>query len=423
MSTLLHLETKTAPQAGFIPVGSRLPQRERPHGAPARTAHPPVPPMVHDVLRSPGQPLDAATRDFMEPRFGHDFGKVRVHTDVKAAESARAVGALAYTVGRDVVFGTRRYEPGTTAGRRLLAHELAHVVQQGAADAAAPVPQAIGAAAALAESEAGRAATRVAQGGWGAVSAKAEPGTLQRQEAEDEGRLRLQDPGFGQGLGFRPPRIGFDLPQLQLDPQIAMQMRAIQFARGLLSIENIMAAAGQIGTAGYGASSLAAPAPSLAPPPGQLGGGGPAPAGGFGQPLPAHPPLVPRGRGPETPRAATVGDLMQAVLKIPAVQSGVERLRTQAQSELRTNWESLSGGERVLVITQGVVMSAGIIAGVASDPEATRFVLDRVQGQNIPIPGLPMTFQFNMTGPDQRLLIGLDVGALLPARSGFGARK
>jgi hypothetical protein len=422
MSTLLHLQAITAPQTGFIPVASRLPQRERPPGAPARTAHPHVPPIVHDVLRTPGQPLDPATRDFMEPRFGHDFGRVRVHTDAKAAESARAVGALAYTVGRNVVFGAKRYEPETTAGRRLLAHELTHVVQQGAA-ASASVPQAIGAAAAPAEREAGQAAARVAQGGSGAVSAKAEPGTLQRQEAEDEGRLRLQDPGLGQGLGFRPPRVGFDLPQLQLDPQIAMQMRAIQFARGLLSIENIMAAAGQIGTAGLGAGSSATPvtAPSLVPPPGQLGGGGP--AGGLGQPLPARPPLVPPGRGPETPRAATVGDLMQAVLKIPAVQAGVERLRTQAQSELRTNWQSLSGGERALVITQGVVMSAGIIAGVASDPGATRFVLDRVQGQNIPIPGLPMTFQFNLTGPDQRLLIGLDVGALLPARSGFGARR
>jgi len=320
-----------------------------------------------------------------------------------------------------VVFGAGQYAPGITAGQRLLAHELAHVVQQGAAASAAAVPRAIGAASSPAEREAERAGERVAQGRWGALSAKAEPGTLQRQEAEDEGRLRLQDPGFGQGLGFRPPRIGFDLPQLQLDPQIAMQMRAIQFARGLLSIENIMTAAGRIGTTGFGASPSAAPAPSLAAPPGQLGGGGP--AGGLGQPLPARPPLVPRGRGPETPRAATVGDLMQAVLKIPAVQAGVERLRTQAQSELRTNWQSLSGGERALVITQGVVISAGVIAGVASDPEATHFVLDRVQGQNIPIPSLPMTFQFNLTGPDQRLLIGLDVGALLPAGSGFGRRR
>jgi hypothetical protein len=89
-----------------------------------------VPPIVHDVLRSSGQPLDAATRAFMEPRFGHDFGQVRVHTDAKAVESARAVKALAYTVEKDVVFGAGQYEPETNEGRRLLAHELTHVVQQ-----------------------------------------------------------------------------------------------------------------------------------------------------------------------------------------------------------------------------------------------------------------------------------------------------
>jgi hypothetical protein len=66
----------------------------------------------------------------MEARFGHDFGRVRVHTDTRAAESARAVNALAYTVGRDVVFGAGRYTPETGEGERLVAHELAHVVQQ-----------------------------------------------------------------------------------------------------------------------------------------------------------------------------------------------------------------------------------------------------------------------------------------------------
>jgi hypothetical protein len=90
-----------------------------------------VPSIVHDVLRSPGAPLDAETRAFMEPRFSHDFSRVRVHTDSRAAESARAVGALAYTVGRNVVFGAGQYTPTTGSGRRLLAHELTHVVQQG----------------------------------------------------------------------------------------------------------------------------------------------------------------------------------------------------------------------------------------------------------------------------------------------------
>ncbi|HEX4696962.1 MAG TPA: DUF4157 domain-containing protein [Candidatus Udaeobacter sp.] len=92
--------------------------------------HSSVPPIVPEVLRSPGQPLDSTTRAFIEPRFGYDFSKVRVHTDTKAAESARAVNALAYTVGRDVVFETGRYSPTSEPGQRLLAHELAHVVQQ-----------------------------------------------------------------------------------------------------------------------------------------------------------------------------------------------------------------------------------------------------------------------------------------------------
>ncbi len=89
-----------------------------------------VPPIVQDVLRSSGKPLDAATRAYMEPRFGHDFSGVRVHTGVKAAESARALNAKAYTVGRNIVFENGRPAPNTDDGRRLLAHELTHVVQQ-----------------------------------------------------------------------------------------------------------------------------------------------------------------------------------------------------------------------------------------------------------------------------------------------------
>jgi len=89
-----------------------------------------APSTVHEVLRSPGQPLDLATRAFMEPRFDHDFSAVRVHTNQGAAESARSVSALAYTVGNHVVFAPGQYQPATTAGQRLIAHELAHVVQQ-----------------------------------------------------------------------------------------------------------------------------------------------------------------------------------------------------------------------------------------------------------------------------------------------------
>ena len=103
---------------------SPLPGGERVKGEGA------VPPIVHEVLRSPGQPLDTTTRMFMEPRLGYDFSQARVHTDAKAAESAQAVKALAYTVGREVVFTDGQYAPTTTAGRQLIAHELTHVVQQ-----------------------------------------------------------------------------------------------------------------------------------------------------------------------------------------------------------------------------------------------------------------------------------------------------
>jgi hypothetical protein len=90
-----------------------------------------APPIVHEVLSAPGRPLDAETRTFMETRLGHDFGHLRVHTDARAAESAQALGAAAYAVGRDVVFAAGRYDPGSDAGRRLLAHELVHTMQQG----------------------------------------------------------------------------------------------------------------------------------------------------------------------------------------------------------------------------------------------------------------------------------------------------
>jgi Domain of unknown function (DUF4157) len=92
-----------------------------------------APPIVNDVLRSPGRPIDPRTRSVLEPRFGRDFGNVRVHTEGLASQSAEALMARAYTVGRDIAFRRGEYAPDTIAGRSLLAHELAHVVQQGQA--------------------------------------------------------------------------------------------------------------------------------------------------------------------------------------------------------------------------------------------------------------------------------------------------
>lgn len=93
-----------------------------------------APPSVDQVLSSPGRPLESALRQDMEQRFGHDFSRVRVHSGGVAEQSAQEVKAHAYTVGHNIVFGAGRFAPVTHDGRRLIAHELTHVVQQSGAD-------------------------------------------------------------------------------------------------------------------------------------------------------------------------------------------------------------------------------------------------------------------------------------------------
>ena len=120
------LEREATRIAGRVTNGSELGTDTVPRLT--TTAH--LPPAEHANVRSRGQELDRPTRRTFEGRLGHDFGSVRVHTDARAAASARELGALAYMVGPNIVFGEGEYAPSTPAGRRLLAHELVHVVQQ-----------------------------------------------------------------------------------------------------------------------------------------------------------------------------------------------------------------------------------------------------------------------------------------------------
>ena len=152
-----------------------------------------APPEVHQALRSGGQPLPADTRGLMESRFAHDFSRVRVHTEAGAARTARALDARAYTVGRDIVFAPGEYAPQTAAGRHLLAHELAHTIQQGGLSS--PPLQArlrMDAPSDAAETAAARAADAVMRGGPAPALAPVSAGTLQRARtctrgAESEG--------------------------------------------------------------------------------------------------------------------------------------------------------------------------------------------------------------------------------------------
>jgi hypothetical protein len=131
-----------------------------------------VPPVVHEVLRSIGSLLDAPSREFFELRFGHDFSRVRVHVSPRAAQSADAVGALAYTVGSDVVFAAGQFAPHSPSGRHLLAHELTHVVQQSAAPASTPISMSVSSDD-LFEREADHIADRITDGIPGSAGAPA----------------------------------------------------------------------------------------------------------------------------------------------------------------------------------------------------------------------------------------------------------
>jgi hypothetical protein len=143
---------------------------------------PPVPNLIHEVLASPGRPVDAATRAFFEPRFGYDFGHVRVHDDARASTSARFIDAQAYTVGSHVVFGPQAFHPESEHGRRLIAHEFAHVVQQRGAVSGGdtPVVNRLSHPGERAETEAEAASALVLSGLTPRLLGVSEGGVLQR---------------------------------------------------------------------------------------------------------------------------------------------------------------------------------------------------------------------------------------------------
>jgi len=167
-----------------------------------------APPSVHAALSSPGQPLPPALQENMGQRFGHDFSRVRVHTDSKAAESARAVNALAYTVGQDVVFAEGSYTPHLQQGSKLLAHELAHVIQQDRGGASQPALQ----GGALEQHADAAASTFVSGSGSITVSGASAVG-LARQPIEKKRRLREMlnlDPSKPQDR-----QLGFELDLIE----------------------------------------------------------------------------------------------------------------------------------------------------------------------------------------------------------------
>lgn len=148
---------------------------------------------VNHVLQSSGKPLDEQVRGRFEPRFGHDFSEVRIHTDSTAAHSAEALSAEAYTAGPHIIFGSGRYAPGSAEGRQLLTHELAHVAQQ-LPWTGTSGPVRLSHPASSAELAAERSADRIDAGLEAAPAGIAEPGVMYRTIKDD---LRKAIAGWG----------------------------------------------------------------------------------------------------------------------------------------------------------------------------------------------------------------------------------
>ena len=147
-------------------------------------------------MKTPGRPLDVDTRAFFETRLGHDFSDIRVHTDARSAQSAREIRARAYTLGHDIVFGEGRFAPSSRQGRKLLAHELTHVIQQGEQSTSRMQPLATSS---IYEHEAHAASEAIDQGRRAPrISQTVARGSLQRDPdptVPQEGRPDVPKPG------------------------------------------------------------------------------------------------------------------------------------------------------------------------------------------------------------------------------------
>jgi len=211
MSARLH-QAKAAPAlSSFAAQTSPLVQQPKPADKSATQD----PAMLREVLVSgSGQPLDPPTRAFMEPAFGYNFSRVRVHADAKAAQSARSINARAYTVRSHIIFGPGRFAPDKPDGQRLLAHELTHVVQHGMGagrSGAVTIERA--------EAEARRTATALPLGRVAPISEYVPPGALLMQSEEEPApaeETEEEEPGFWGTIG------GGLMGEFNEDPNFAM---------------------------------------------------------------------------------------------------------------------------------------------------------------------------------------------------------
>ncbi|HSK80355.1 MAG TPA: DUF4157 domain-containing protein [Thermoanaerobaculia bacterium] len=363
----------------------------------------------------PGRPLDPEARAMLEPRFGRDLGAVRVHDGLEAAEAAQAAEARAFTMGRDVVFSPGQYAPGTPGGRRLLAHELAHVVQQSgsasppavqrspwdvnppqpAAQAAEPTAGAqrpalveIGATDLISSQDPRLAefaktvqgaltptSTVYVTGFWDASTATTEGG-FQRGDAEQ--RAKLAKTALS-ALGIPPKNIvtGAMDRNLLSDPS-GSPAGLVRIAFHPMGFQLPQVAPGP-------KQPVPSPRIPTAPPP--IPRASPR--------LPSAPPSMstpPAGLPKEVkPRKGETGDVAKAVLALPPVKEALDKAKEKALKDFK----ALPLEGKIGLITGAVAIAAGAAAGLATHPDVAKELLEKADGLEIPLPlpGVPGKFK------------------------------
>lgn len=342
-------------------------------------------------VKGAGGPLPHIDR--IQPLFGHhDLSEVKSHTGSQAQSASRAIHAQAYTTGDHIAFSK-------TPDIRLAAHEAAHVIQQ---RSPLSLENGVGKTGDAYERQADAVADAVSKG-QSAESLLGQPKTL-NQPVEDLQRKPIQmENGEGdQGSqGYSPSsesyNFGMDF-RFRMDPEI--QQMALNYMLRRLDPSHIRSTLTEIGpqSAGEGADVLS------------------------NMPQPEAPqPIVPRGAGPERPRAGSAGDVGSALSRVPAVDSAITNLRTAATAQLTRDWRRLGTGERVGLVSAGVVIGGGALAGLMSNDEGRNWALGLLDGRVIPVPYVDGLFvEMNTAGSNLMFGLHLDVGRVLPSSWGFG---
>lgn len=411
------------------------------------------PRLVDIGLASPGRQLDPTTASVMGLRLDHDFSRVRVHAEEAAATAARGLGARAYTVGDDIVFGAHQYAPGTPEGERLLAHELAHVVQQTRPSSGGDVEARADAAAAQAvagdavhlnelggadlgvhlQEEIRRSARGSSTATSGANLLRLDLGTLDRfdhnsavlkpEHAAQLDRIAdlviamvLRQPGSQSVVTGHADLTGAEDVNLALGRKRALAVAVALVQRGV-PLSSI-----QVESAGDSAPAIKTTKPEprnrrvevrFEGPPNTVGGpsgrGASSPAWqpGASPTLPGRPPLgaaPPFARQPWTKPVPISAPKPPWESKAPEVAKpasvgdlaqavfeipAVQKQIEAAKGKVLKDLGRTSTREKVVLGTLGVAIGGGALAGIWSNPAARKTALDLLDGKEIPVPYVP----------------------------------